>query len=56
MEESKFLKIICPRCKTLQITFGKASTRVKCQSCNKLLLKTGGGKARIKAQIKEIIT
>lgn len=52
---SKFLRLKCPRCKNFQITFGKASTWVKCRSCNKLLMKPMGGKAKVKAQIKKVI-
>jgi len=55
MPESKFLKIICPRCNKPQIIFGKTSTKIKCPKCNRLLTKTTGGKAKIKAQIKEIL-
>ncbi|OIO42651.1 30S ribosomal protein S27e [Candidatus Pacearchaeota archaeon CG1_02_39_14] len=55
MPESKFLKIKCPRCSTQHITFGKATTRIKCRSCNKLLVKLTGGKVKIKAPIKEVI-
>lgn len=55
MPESKFLQVKCPRCKNMQLTYGKASTWVKCKSCNKLLIRPRGGKAKIKAQIKEVI-
>lgn len=55
MTESKFLKVSCPRCKTTQTVFGKASTDVKCDKCNLLLVHTQGGKARIKAEVKEVL-
>jgi len=55
MTNSKFLKIKCPRCGSSQMTYGKASTWVKCKSCNKLLIKPKGGKAQVKAQVKEVI-
>jgi small subunit ribosomal protein S27e len=54
-EKSKFLKIRCPGCKKTHMTFGKASTWVKCGNCNKLLTRPKGGKAKIKAIIKKII-
>jgi small subunit ribosomal protein S27e len=54
MVKSKFLKIKCPRCDSHQITFGKATSWVKCKSCNKLLIKPKGGKAKVKAKIKEL--
>jgi small subunit ribosomal protein S27e len=52
---SKFLKVICPRCKTQQILFGKSSLKIKCNTCNLLLTKPTGGKTKIKAQIKTVI-
>lgn len=52
---SKFVKIRCPKCKNEQITFGKASTQVKCHMCEKTLADPSGGKARIKARILEIL-
>jgi ribosomal protein S27E len=54
-EKSKFLKILCPRCKKQKTVFGKSSTAVKCENCNYLLLKTGGGKSKIRAQVKEVL-
>jgi ribosomal protein S27E len=56
MVKSKFLKIVCPRCKKEQTVYGKSSTKVKCRSCNYLLLETQGGKARIRAFIKKIFS
>ncbi len=55
MTNSKFLKISCPRCRHEQILFGKASTLVKCKKCNITLNKTRGGKARIKAEVRQIL-
>lgn len=53
--KGRFLKIICSRCKNDQVVFGKASTRVKCVKCNKLLVKNGGGKAQVKTLISEVL-
>ena len=53
--KSKFLKVVCPRCKKHKILFGKSSTLVKCEGCNYLLLETKGGKSRIRALIKEVL-
>jgi len=55
MRNSKFLRVRCARCRNIQIVFGKASTRVKCMGCNILMAKTSGGKAKIKAHVKEIL-
>jgi len=55
MVNSRFLRIICPRCKNKHIVYGKSSIRVKCEKCNYLLLKPKGGKAIIRAKVKEIL-
>ncbi len=53
--ESKFLRIQCPRCRHVQIIFGKSATRVKCAKCNKLLVGVTGGKVRVKALVQEVL-
>lgn len=55
MAKSKFLRICCPRCNNCQIIYGKASLKVKCKKCGYLLVRTGGGKVKVRAQIKEVI-
>jgi len=55
MSESKFLEICCPRCRNKKTVFGKSSSSVKCNTCNYLLLKTKGGKAKIRARIRKIL-
>lgn len=54
-KDSKFLKIICPRCKSQKIIYGKATSKIKCQKCNKMLVKNTGGKTKIKAPVKKIL-
>ena len=53
--KSKFLRVVCPRCKKNKTIFGKSSTLVKCENCNYLLLETKGGKSRIRAPVKEVM-
>ena len=53
--KSKFLEISCPRCSLKKVVFGKSSIRVKCDKCNYLLLKTRGGKAKIRAPVREVL-
>jgi ribosomal protein S27E len=55
ISKGKFIRIVCVRCGQKKITFGKASLRVKCDGCNKLLLKTSGGKVRIRAVVQEVL-
>ena len=52
---SKFIKVRCPKCKNEQITFGKASSKVNCLVCNKLLIEPTGGKSKIKARVLEVL-
>jgi len=54
-DKSKFLEISCPKCRNRQVIFGKSVSLVKCLKCNYLLLKTSGGKSKIRAHIKNII-
>ncbi len=52
--ESKFLKVICYKCKNEQIIFNKASTDVKCLVCGAELAEAKGGKAKIKAKVLQV--
>jgi len=53
--KGKFLQISCPRCSKTKIIFGKSSIKVKCDKCNKLLIKTQGGKIKVKAMVKKVL-
>ena len=52
---SKFVKIRCPKCKNEQIMFGKASNKITCLVCGKVLGGPTGGKTRVKARILEVL-
>ena len=52
---SKFIKIRCPKCKNEQIMFGKASSKVECLVCGKILAEPTGGKSKVKARILEVL-
>lgn len=53
--KGKFLKITCPKCNKKHLVFGKASIKVKCTKCNYKLIETSGGKAKVKAKVKEVM-
>lgn len=53
--KAKFVKIKCSRCRNTQVVFGKASTRVKCNKCGKIIVKPTGGNAKIRAKVEEVI-
>ena len=52
---SKFIKVKCPQCGNEQIIFNKASTKVKCLVCGKILAEPTGGKAKIFGKIIEVL-
>ncbi|RLG13896.1 30S ribosomal protein S27e [Candidatus Pacearchaeota archaeon] len=52
MVRSKFLKVRC-ECGNEQIIFNKATLKVKCLKCNKLIAEPTGGKAKILAEVIE---
>lgn len=52
---SKFVKMRCPKCRNEQIMFGKASSKIKCLVCGKVLAEPTGGKSKIKARILEVL-
>jgi len=53
--EKKFLEIACPRCQKPHTIFSKSTLKIKCVNCNKLLIKTTGGKTKVKAPIKKVL-
>ncbi len=52
--KSKFLKVICSKCKNEQIIFNKVSSNVKCLVCGTELAGPTGGKAKIKAKVIQV--
>ncbi|MBS3082751.1 30S ribosomal protein S27e [Candidatus Pacearchaeota archaeon] len=48
------MKVRCA-CKNEQIIFGKASAKVKCLVCGKILAEPAGGKIKVKARILEVL-
>ena len=56
MPDSKFLRIVCKKCKNEQMVFNKASTLVKCQKCDAELVVPTGGVAEIKGKILQVLS
>ena len=52
---SKFIKVRCKDCENEQVLFDKASTVVSCHICGSKLAMPGGGKAKIKGEVLEVI-
>ena len=55
VSESKFVKVKCSKCKSNQIIFGKASTKVVCLKCGKTVAEPSSGKAKIRARVEEVL-
>lgn len=54
--ESRFLKVVCTKCKNEQIIFNKASTTVKCLVCDHVLAEATGGMSIIKSKILKVLS
>ena len=55
VRESKFVRVKCSKCKASQIIFGKASSKVKCLSCNATVAEPAGGKVKVRARVEEVL-
>jgi len=54
-DNGKFLRISCSRCGQNKIIFGKSASNVKCDKCNKRLIKLTGGKSVIKTNVRAVL-
>jgi small subunit ribosomal protein S27e len=53
LPESKFLRVLCLKCKNEQVIFSKPASLVKCLKCGEILAEPKGGEGRIKGKILE---
>jgi len=54
LPKSKFMRIICKKCKNEQIIFSKVATVVKCSKCGEVLAEPAGGEARVSGKVMEM--
>jgi small subunit ribosomal protein S27e len=54
--KSKFLKVMCLKCKNEQIIFNKAASDIKCLVCGNILAEATGGMSVIKSRILKVLT
>lgn len=54
LPKSKFMRIVCKKCKNEQIIFSKVATVVKCFKCGEVLAEPSGGEARILGKVLEM--
>ena len=52
---AKYVKVRCSKCKNEQNIFGKASTKINCLVCGKVVADPTGGKSKIKARVLEVL-
>ena len=53
--KGKFVKVACSKCKSNQVIFGKASTKVRCLDCSAVLALPSGGNAKIRSRVEEVL-
>jgi len=56
MPTSKFLKVMCRKCKNEQVIFSKSATIVKCINCGEILVEPTGGEAIIRGKLIQTLT
>lgn len=52
---SKFLVVVCKKCKHQQTVFSKSSTIVHCEECNEEIVIPTGGEAIINARVVRVL-
>ncbi len=52
--KSKFLKVVCSKCKNEQIIFNKPASKLKCLVCDAEIAESRGGKGKIKAKVLQV--
>ena len=51
MPTSRFVRVVCKKCKNEQIIYNKAATVVKCLQCGEILAEPTGGEAFIHGKV-----
>ena len=54
--KSRFLKVVCLKCKNEQIIFNKATKDVTCLVCGNILAEATGGMSIIKSKILKVLS
>jgi small subunit ribosomal protein S27e len=56
MPESKFLRVMCKKCRKDQVIYNKSATVVKCLSCGEVLAEPMGGECFVKGKVLEVLS
>ena len=54
--KSRFVHVICKKCKEEQVVYNKAASVVACNNCGEILAEPTGGEVRMKAKVLEILS
>lgn len=53
---SRFVHVMCKKCKHEQVIYNKAATRIVCNNCGEELANPTGGEVIVKAKVLEILS
>jgi small subunit ribosomal protein S27e len=53
--QSNFIRVKCPKCGNEQIVFDRPSIAPHCSVCDEILADLTGGKAKLKAEVVQIL-
>ncbi len=53
--ESLFIRVKCPKCGNEQTVFDRSTIQVKCTVCEEILAEPSGGKAKLKAEVVQVL-
>lgn len=56
MTKSKYMRVICRKCKSDQMLYNKVATVVKCNKCGAVLAEPSGGEALIHGKVVEVLS
>ena len=56
LTKSKYMRVICRKCKNDQMLYSKVATVVKCNKCGVVIAEPTGGEARIYAKVVEVLS
>ena len=54
--KSRFVHVMCKKCKHEQVIYNKAATTVVCNNCGEKLASSAGGEVIISAKVLEVLS
>lgn len=53
---SRFVHVMCKKCKNEQVIYNKAATNIVCNKCGEKIASCTGGEIRVSAKVLEILS